>query len=229
MFHRNSQEVQLKETTEYLKVVNRSTFHLVAPPKSFRLLMKGEFDLKKLGKKLICAAIAQSTVHNSTVSSWALDPIFVVTFLWNKKIGKLSHSCWLPFCSVRYSSNSIWRAEGRAVLATAASKDPFFMIPVRVAASVAALSHSIGSQSRCKAPELALYCCSWHDLSNRDIHFFFQPHLALGKKIHIYFYLQQRRYVMYLYIGCKEIQIIHRLFLVIAMYCWATNILFELS
>ena len=37
--------------------------------------------LKKLGKKLICAAIAQSTVHNSTVSSWALDPIFVVTFL----------------------------------------------------------------------------------------------------------------------------------------------------
>jgi hypothetical protein len=55
--------------------------------------MKGEFDLKKLGKKLICAAIAQSTVHNSTVSSWALDPIFVVTFLWKKKIGKLSHSC----------------------------------------------------------------------------------------------------------------------------------------
>ena len=94
-----------------------------------------------------------------TVSTWPLDPIFVVTLLWKRKIGKLSHSCRLPFCSVKYSSNSIWRAEGRAVAATAASKDPFFMIPVRVAAS-AALSHSIGSQSRCKAPELALYCCS---------------------------------------------------------------------
>ena len=90
MFHRNSQEVQLKETTEYLKVVNRSTFHLVAPPKSFRLLMKGKFDLISRDHFGI---IAQSTVHNSTVSSWPLDPIFVVTFLWKKKIGKLSHSC----------------------------------------------------------------------------------------------------------------------------------------
>ena len=152
------------------------------------------------------------------VNSWPLDPIFVVTFLWKRKIGNLSHSCRLPFCSVRYSSNSIWRAEGRAVVATAASKDPFFMIPVRVAAS-AALSHSIGSQSRCKAPELALYCCSWHDLSNRDIHFFFQPHLALGKKIHIYFSFSKEDMLCIFILDVRKF----RLFLVIAMYCRAPS------
>ena len=56
----------------YRKVTNRSTSRLVAPSRIFRLLMKGKFDvylLWPMGKKLIFAILAWSTVPDSTLSS----------------------------------------------------------------------------------------------------------------------------------------------------------------
>ena len=55
---------------EYCKVANRNTSHLVAPPRIFRLIMKGKFDvylLRPLGEKFIFEIVAKSTLRDSMV------------------------------------------------------------------------------------------------------------------------------------------------------------------